>query len=271
MLARANALAQTQGVAYAEPDMMVTWHADLLPSDPGFSDSWGLRNIGQSGGQVGFDLKATSAWDTTVGSASVIVLVLDDGVQQNHPDINQIPGKDFTSDAFRNPTGGPVGTNDNHGTAVAGCVSERMNNGFGTTGIAPGVKIASARFATNKQSDGSFTTFDSWIINALNWGLSIGARVSNNSNGTDVSSSAVESAYNSTRASGMTHFASGREQRNFIPLIPGQYCGSQLSGRRDSLWVKVRFLPVRAGSQIHGAGTSNPYHRSHRQRRFRQH
>ena len=208
MLARANALAQTPGVAYAEPDMMVTWHADLLPSDPGFSDSWGLSNVGQAGGQVGFDLKATSAWDTTVGSGSVIVLVMDDGVQQNHPDINQVAGKDFTSDAFRNPTGGPVGTNDNHGTAVAGCISERMNNGLGTTGIAPGVRIASARFATNSQPDGSFTTFDSWIVNALNWGLSIGARVSNNSNGTDVPSSAVESAYNSTRAGGMTHFAS---------------------------------------------------------------
>src|SRR5206468_4858093 len=63
MLARANALAQTPGVAYAEPDMMVTWHADLVPSDPGFSDSWGLKNTGQSGSQVGFDLKATSAWD----------------------------------------------------------------------------------------------------------------------------------------------------------------------------------------------------------------
>jgi len=219
MLARANALAKTPGVAYAEPDMMVTWHADLVPSDPGFSDSWGLRNLGQSGGVSGFDLKATSAWDTTVGSASVIVLVLDDGVQQNHPDINQIAGKDFTSDAATNPTGGPVGINDNHGTAVAGCVSERMNNGLGTTGIAPGVRIASARFATNVQPDGSFTTFDSWIINALNWGLSIGARVSNNSNGTDVPSSAVESAYNSTRANGMTHFASaGNNGTSSLPF-----------------------------------------------------
>jgi hypothetical protein len=154
-----------------------------------------------------------------VGSASVIVLVLDDGVQQNHPDINQIAGKDFTSDAAFNPTGGPVGINDNHGTAVAGCISERMNNGLGTTGIAPGVKIASARFATNAQPDGSFTAFDSWIINALNWGLSIGARVTNNSNSTAVPSSAVESAYNSTRASGMTHFASaGNDGTSSLPF-----------------------------------------------------
>jgi len=220
MLSRANALAQTPGVAYAEPDMMVTWHAALQPSDPGFPGSWGLKNTGQSGGQVGFDTRATSAWDTTVGSASVIVLVMDDGVQQDHPDINQIAGKDFTSDAFRNPTGGPVGINDNHATTVAGCISERMNNGLGTTGIAPGVKVASARFASNVQPDGSFTTFDSWIINALNWGQSIGARVSNNSNGTEVPSSAVESAYNSTRASGMTHFASAGNSGTSSLLFP---------------------------------------------------
>ena len=92
LLARANALAQIPGVAYAEPDMMVTWHTQLIPSDPGFSDSWGLMNTGQSGGLFGFDMAATSAWDITLGDP-VIVLVLDDGVQQDHPDINQVARK----------------------------------------------------------------------------------------------------------------------------------------------------------------------------------
>jgi hypothetical protein len=254
MLVRANALAQTPGVAYAEPDMMVTWHAGLLPSDPGFSDSWGLRNFGQSGGLVGFDLKATSAWDTTVGSASMIVLVLDDGVQQNHPDINQIAGKDFTSDAAKNPTGGPVGTNDNHGTAVAGCISERMNNGLGTTGIAPGVKIASARFATNGQPDGSFTTFDSWIVNALNWGLSIGARVSNNSNGTNVPSSAVESAYNSTRANGMTHFASAGNNGTSSVTFPASIAAVNAVGAATRFGSRASFSQYGPGLKFMAPG-----------------
>src|SRR3982074_997758 len=207
-LARANALANTPGVAYAEPDMIVTGHANLIPTDPSFGQSWGLQNTGQSGGQIGFDIKATSAWDITLGSPSVIVLILDVGVQQNHPDINQVTGKDFTTDAASNPEGGPFGVYDNHGTWVAGCISERINNGLGTAGIAPGVKVASARCYNNTQSDGSSTFQFSWVVDALNWGQSIGARVSQNSNGYTVTSSAIESAYTNTRTNGMVHFAS---------------------------------------------------------------
>ena len=205
-LARANALANTAGVAYAEPDMIVTGHGNLVPTDPSFGQSWGLQNTGQSGGQVGFDIKATSAWDITLGSPSVIVLILDVGVQQDHPDINQVTGKDFTTDAASNPNGGPFGQYDNHGTWVAGCISGRINNGLGTTGIAPGVKVASARCYIT-QADLSFFFQPSWVVDALNWGQSIGARVSNNSNIYDMPFSSIESAYASTRASGMVHFA----------------------------------------------------------------
>jgi subtilisin family serine protease len=208
VLSRANALATAAGVAYAEPDMIVTGHGSLIPNDPSFGDSWGLQNTGQSGGQVGFDLAATSAWDITLGSSSVTVLILDVGVQQDHPDINQITGMDFTTDAASNPDGGPFGQYDNHGTWVAGCISGLINNGLGTTGIAPGVKVASARCYTDTQADGSFTFEFSWVVDALNWGQqTIGARVSNNSNTYDTTSSALESAYTSTRANGMVHFA----------------------------------------------------------------
>ena len=207
-LDRANTLARTPGVTYAELDMIVTGHADLVPTDPLFVQSWGLKNTGQSGGQVGFDMEATSAWDITTGSSSVIVLILDVGVQQNHPDINQVTGQDFTSDAPSNPNGGPFGVYDNHGTWVAGCVSGLINNGLGTAGIAPGVKVASARCYNNVQSNGTSTFQFSWVVDALNWGQSIGARVSNNSNHYDQPSSAIEDAYASTRANGMVHFAS---------------------------------------------------------------
>jgi hypothetical protein len=206
-LARANALALTPGVAYAEPDRIVTGHANLIPNDPSFGSSWGLQNTGQSGGLAGFDMKATSAWDITLGSSSVTVLILDSGVQQNHPDINQVPGKDFTTDAPSNPNGGPFGPYDNHGTWVAGCISGRINNSLGTAGIAPGVKIFSARCYNNTDVNLNFSFEFSWLIDALNWGQSIGARVSNNSNTFDETSSALESAYANTRAAGMVHFA----------------------------------------------------------------
>jgi hypothetical protein len=237
LLARANALAQTPGVAYAEPDMMITGHAQFVPSDPGFGDSWGLMNTGQSGGLFGFDMAATSAWDVTLGGP-VIVLVLDDGVQQDHPDINQVPGKDFTSDAASNPNGGPVGVNDNHGTTVAGCISERINNFLGTTGIAPGASVASARFIANAQADGSFTFFFSSFVDALYWGQSIGAKVSNNSNFFVLTSSDIESAYTSTRTNGMVHFACTGNSGSSSIAYPASFAAVNAVGATNRLGQK---------------------------------
>ena len=241
VLARANALAQTPGVKYAEPDIIATGKQHLVPSDPSFSQSWGLRNTGQSNGLFGFDLNATNAWNITVGDPSVIVLILDCGIQQDHPDINQVTGKDFSSDAFSNPNGGPFGPNDNHGTLVAGCVSEGINNGLGTTGLAPGARVAAARVETNGKSNGTFTFEFSWVVDALNWGQSIGARVSNNSNGYDMPSSAIESAYATTRANGMVHFASSGNDSSSIIGYPASINGVNAVGSVNRFGTESQF------------------------------
>lgn len=214
MLARANVLAQTFGVAYAEPDLIATGKQAFIPSDPGFGQSWGLKNTGQLGGRAGFDIEATSAWDITLGSPSVIVLVIDTGVQQDHPDLNLVTGRDFTTDASANPNGGPFGPYDNHGTYVAGCISERINNALGSAGVAPGVKVASARCYNNGQPNGNYSFQFSWVADALYWGQSIGTRISNNSSGYGATSSAIENAYDTTHAHGMIHFASAGNNGN---------------------------------------------------------
>jgi hypothetical protein len=188
--------------------MIATGHQDFQPNDPSFSQSWALHNVGQSGGLTGFDLNATAAWDVTLGSSAVVVVIIDSGVDQNHPDINQIGGRNFSGDSPRDTTGGPVGQYDNHGTTVAGCVSERANNGLGTSGLAPGVRIASARMGTSFAKDGSFNFQVSWLVDALNWAQSIGAKVTNNSNSYGITSGAIDSAYSTTRAAGLVHFAS---------------------------------------------------------------
>ena len=220
LLARANALAQTPGVTYAEPDMIMIGHHDLTPNDPNFYLSWGLHNTGFSGGTPGFDLNVTPGWDITTGSPAIIVVIFDSGIQQDHPDINQIPGRDFTSDANINPSGGPVGSNDNHGTWVAGCVSERINNSLGTTGAAPGCKVASARVGTKYQTNGTFTFQPSWLVNALSWAQSIGGRVTNNSNSYGEPSSAIDAAYSSAHANGMVHFAAAGNDASVVIDYP---------------------------------------------------
>jgi subtilisin family serine protease len=205
-LGLANTLAQRDDVLFAEPDWIFTGRGGNFPNDPGFPACWGLHNTGQSGGVADMDMDASEAWDITAGSSSIIVAVLDTGVQQDHPDINQVPGADFTTDAG---DGGPVNQCDNHGTAVAGCVTATMDNGIGTVGVAPNCRTVSTRtFISRAACDGRWTSSASWTVNALDWAESIGARVTNNSNGYGFTSSAIEQKYIDLREMGMVHFAS---------------------------------------------------------------
>jgi hypothetical protein len=151
-------------------------------------------------------MNTDQAWDTTIGDPSIIVVVIDTGVDQTHPDINQIGGVDFTSDA--SVDGSPVNSFDNHGTPVAGCVSATINNNLGTVGSAPGCLSVSARTFISTNSNGNWTSSASWTVDALTGAEVAGARVTNNSNGYGFASSSIQSKYTSTRSGGMVHFAS---------------------------------------------------------------
>ncbi len=197
VIAQSNALTEREDVLFAEPDMIFSGIGHGTPNDPGFSECWGLHNTGQWGGVVDMDMDSLESWNITTGDDSISVLIIDNGVQQDHPDINQIEGMDFTSDPSTN--GGPVNECDNHGTPVAGCVSAIMNNNLGTLGSAPGVMSVSARcFISNLDCSGGWSAYYSWTADALDWGLGMGARVSNNSNGYGGTSSAVEAMYTLT-------------------------------------------------------------------------
>jgi len=201
VLARANELAQDPRVLWAEPDMMFTGRTDLIPDDPGFAFCWGLHNPTSD-----IDMDAPEAWDITTGDASIKVLVLETGIQLDHPDLNIAAGADFTD---AGGDGNPQNACDNHGTAVAGCISAIINNALGTVGVAPDCKVLSARVGVaTVPCDGTFSADYSWIASGLYWGRNEGARVSNNSNSYGSSSATVAAAYNSTYSTGMVHFAS---------------------------------------------------------------
>jgi len=206
VLRTANSLATDPRVEWAEPDWQLSVQLDLIPNDPGFASLWGIRNTGQFSGTAGMDMDGDLAWDITTGSASIKVLIMDVGCQQDHPDINQLAGADFTGTGGG---GGPVNECDDHGTAVAGCVSAIINNSLGTVGIAPGCIVLSAKTSvSNVPCDGSGSFYWSWVVNALAWGEAQGARVSNISWSTTGTSSAFEAKIASTYANGMVHFAS---------------------------------------------------------------
>src|SRR5262249_49814848 len=83
VLDQANTLAQRADVLYAEPDMMITGMNEFIPNDTFFGDQWALNNTGQNGGVADNDINGPEAWDISFGSSSIVVVVMDIGVQLN--------------------------------------------------------------------------------------------------------------------------------------------------------------------------------------------
>ena len=119
-----------------QPDF-VQW-ASAIPNDPNYSQLYGLNNTGQTGGVADADIDAAEAWDLTRGSSSIVVGVIDTGVDYTHPDLaaniwtnpGEIAGDGIDNDGngfiddihgydFVNNDGDPMDDHD-HGTHVAG-------------------------------------------------------------------------------------------------------------------------------------------------------
>lgn len=72
-------------VEYAEPNYVL--RADVIPNDPSFGDQWALNNTGQNGGTSDADIDAPEAWDINTGDTSIVVGVIDSGIDYDHPDL----------------------------------------------------------------------------------------------------------------------------------------------------------------------------------------
>ena len=253
VLRAAADLAARPEVRFAEPDMIFTGQGSIYADDPGFANCWGVHNTGQFGGTPDMDMDGPEAWDTTIGNASIKVVILDCGVQQDHPDLNQVPGTDTTSEGPGD--GSPVRACDDHGTLVAGCVSAVMNNGVGTVGIAPGCKVASARtFITLDECSGNWTSQSSWTVESLAWADSIGARVTGNSNIYGFTSAAIAAKYQETRAAGMVHFACAGNDASTQIAYPGSLPAVNAVNALDNLGELAFFATTGEGLAFSAPG-----------------
>ncbi len=146
---------QDPAVLYAEPNYILK--TQVTPSDPSFNQLWGLHNTGQSGGTVDADIDAPAAWDITTGiipgSHSVVVAVIDSGIDYNHQDLisNRWQNPlDCDNDGVDDDGNGHIDdcrgidtvNNDsdpmddnNHGTHVAGTIGASGNNKLGVVGV----------------------------------------------------------------------------------------------------------------------------------------
>lgn len=187
--------------------------AAAVPNDPLYSDQWGLDNTGQVyyededvtlQGTAGADISAPEAWDLTKGSSSVVVAVMDTGINYNHNDlaaniwrntretdnngldddsngvIDDEPDGNHLDDDRNGQVDDARGFNfvgdgnnspmddNHHGTWVAGVIGARGDNSLGVAGVAWDVRMVPVKVL---DSSGGYNWLDVFqgfeYVNAL--------------------------------------------------------------------------------------------------------
>ncbi len=236
-------------VEYAEPDYVLQ-PAQAVPDDPGYSKLYGLDNTGQTNGIPDADVDAQEAWDSTTGSPTTVVAVIDEGVDVKHPDlrdniwvnpdevagnrvdddgngyVDDVNGWDFANDDASVYDPDPVtGSGDEHGTHVAGTIAAEGNNGTGVTGVNWQASIMVLKFLG---PDGGYT---SDAVEALNYAVREGVKISNNSWGGGGKSQALQDAISRADASGHLFVAAAGNDgtdNDATPHYPSSYDNSNI-------------------------------------------
>lgn len=174
------------GVRSAQPNYI--YHAAVAPSDPEYGQLWAFNNVGQNvatgtyvptTGTPGDDMNIEPAWDHITDCSSVVVAVVDTGVNYNQEDLsaNMWNGNANHGWDFVGADSDPMDLSG-HGTHVAGIIGAAGNNGTGAAGVCWKASIMAVRVLN---STGEGTTAD--IIQGVEFAVANGAKVINMSLG----------------------------------------------------------------------------------------
>ncbi len=184
-------LARLPQVEFAEPNYRLS--AAAAPNDPFYTAQSTYMNV----------IEAPSAWDIETGDDSVLVAVLDSGLDLDHPDlqgkywtnvrelddnnldddgngcVDDRHGCSFISKSSSDPScamprPGLARDHNGHGTFVAGIIAAKGNNGIGLSGGAPGVTILPVKIL---DCTGGGTASEA--AQAILYAAKVGARVAN--------------------------------------------------------------------------------------------
>jgi hypothetical protein len=192
-------------VEFAEPDYK--FKLNSIPNDPLYENQWFHKVI-----------KTEVAWNTTKGSSNLIVAVIDDGIDPDHPDlINQIVSP---YDMYYG-TGDYISVGE-HGTHVAGIIAASINNQTGGSGIAPNVKIMPINvFGIDDNGDDVAYTSD--VINGIYYAIDHGAKIINLSLGGYEYSEAFDNAVQDAYKKGIIILAAAGNDHLSKPVYPASF------------------------------------------------
>lgn len=190
---------------------------------PGNQTPWGITAV-----------KAVEAWKDSNAGENARVLVLDTGIDKDHPALaaNFEQGKDFTGEG-----GTPYAFIDQvgHGTHVAGTVAGVINQTTGFTGVAPKAKILMGRVCSEKGCSNVS------ISQGINWGIQVKADLITMSLGGAMSTPAERNAIKKAIAAGITVVAASGNDGSAKVSYPAALTDVIAVGAVDSTLKKAEF------------------------------
>lgn len=202
-------------VEYVEQDAYA--YALATPNDQYYSSQWHYPAI-----------NLPTAWDTTTGSAGVIVAVVDSGIR-SHPDLDgvTVQGRDTFSDDD-DPTDPGCSLTpgiSSHGAHVTGTIAALTNNSIGVAGVnwggAAGTRIMPVRVLGEMGGVCGTGTFSD-IADGITYAADHGAKVINLSLGGSAASTTLENAVNYAYNRGVTLVAAAGNENGPV-LYPAAY------------------------------------------------
>ncbi|MFH0990891.1 MAG: S8 family serine peptidase [bacterium] len=199
-------LSKLPEVQYAEPWYIATLtQTTSTPNDPLYTNQWGLKKI-----------KAEEAWGISKGDSTVVIAIVDTGVDILHPDlaaniwtnpgevgldtlgrdkrtngvdddnntyIDDVHGWDFAGGDYNALKGdndpSPHGSGVGHGTIVAGIAASVTNNGIGVASIGYKCKILPVKCAADNDTRSGGSAFIANGYEGIVYAAKMGAKVIN--------------------------------------------------------------------------------------------
>lgn len=199
-------------------------YLDAMPNDPSFGEQYGMKLI-----------NAPGAWAIQPGKKSIVIALVDTGVDLSHPDLKDrlIPGRNMIDPSK------PPQDEDDHGTHTAGIAGAAANNGVGVVGVAPGVSLMPVKALGAGGNEATIT-------DGVMWAADHGANVITMSLGLYKRSPVFEKALGYALAKGITITASAGNNNaendpETAPHLPSTYPGVIEVAATDAADQKASF------------------------------
>lgn len=204
-----------------EPNGFV--YGTTIPNDPA---------VQQGGESYAHEkLQLAEAWDYETGEGTVVVAILDTGIDYDHPELagQIVPGYDFVHQRA------DASDDNGHGTHIAGIVAAQMNNGLGSAGVCPGCRIMPV-----KVLDASNIGVWSEIVQGIVFAADNGANIINLSLGSSEESDAVQRAITYAQSKGVLVVAAAGNSRSeelFYPAAYADVLSVVATDEHDRIWA----------------------------------